>query len=131
MHHPAINANCTNTSVTGYLKTIKICFALLLESALERYQRRQRRVNFRDVEVKLRRVRMSVTREDREDESDWWEEENGELDCCWGRRWDRYDDVDICERLVDGLKRVNLQVVLQTWCVGSCIKRGVVISTSF
>src|SRR5277367_2890888 len=97
MHHPAINANCTNTRVTGYLKTIKICFALLLERALERYQRRQRRVNRRDVEVKLRRVRMSVGRDDSDDGRDWREEEKGELDGCWGRRWDKYFDVGICE----------------------------------
>ena len=99
MHHPAINANCTNTSVTGYLKTIKICFALLLDRALERYQRRQRRVNLRDVEVKLRRVRMSVGRDDNDDGR---EEEKGELDGCWGRIWDKYFEADICEGVLDG-----------------------------
>jgi hypothetical protein len=39
-------------SVTGHLNTIKICFAELLESALERYHSRQRKTNFIDAEEK-------------------------------------------------------------------------------
>lgn len=116
MHHPAMKANCTKTRVTGYLKTIKICFALLLERALERYQRRQRRVNLRDVEVKLRRLRISPRRDDRGDEEEEEErggksEKDGMVDCCWGRRWDRYVDVDIF-----GVRLLNERIFVQVFC---------------
>jgi hypothetical protein len=35
--------------VTGYLKAVRICFAVLFESALERYQRKQSKTNLRAV----------------------------------------------------------------------------------
>jgi hypothetical protein len=77
MHHPAIKANCTNTKVTGYLNTIKICLALLLDNALERYHSRQRRANLRDVDEKLRRLRTSARIEEKERVDD--EEVDGRL----------------------------------------------------
>jgi hypothetical protein len=44
-----MNPNCINVNVTGYLKAVRICFAVLFESALERYHRKQSKTNLRAV----------------------------------------------------------------------------------
>jgi len=44
-HHPEMNANCMNVSVTGYLKVIRIALAELFDNALDMYHSRHSRTN--------------------------------------------------------------------------------------
>jgi len=48
-----------NVNVTGYLKAIKICLALLFDKALEKYHNKQSKINLEDVLEYDNRLRIS------------------------------------------------------------------------
>jgi hypothetical protein len=51
-HHPDMNANWTNVSVTGALNAFRICFAELFDRALDIYHNRHKNTNFICVDVR-------------------------------------------------------------------------------